>query len=161
MSFFRNFRKVRNRKNSEFSVNSECLETPVFWTLTPKPSKTGFFHPKTGFFTQKQVFLTQKQEIISELISKLFLRNFCEFKKTRYCRKISKLWKPNYSETRKNKKFGKYHLMQGLRIFLSRKKLIKVQSNFFVRIKIDNFTNGYFANPLSSNWAKIVLNSKG
>jgi len=43
---------------------------PVFLTLTPKPSKTG-------------VFFTQKQEIISELISELFLQNFCEFEKTR------------------------------------------------------------------------------
>jgi len=44
---------------------------PVFLTLTPKPSKTG-------------VFFTQKQEIISELISELFLQNFCEFEKTGY-----------------------------------------------------------------------------
>jgi len=29
-SFFRNFRKVWNRTNSEYSVNSECSETPVF-----------------------------------------------------------------------------------------------------------------------------------
>jgi len=28
-SFFRNFWRVRNRTNSEFSVNSECSETPV------------------------------------------------------------------------------------------------------------------------------------
>jgi len=59
-------------------------------------------------------FLTQKQEIISELISKLFLQNFCKFEKTRYFRKISELRKPNYSETRENKKFEKLCLTQGL-----------------------------------------------
>jgi hypothetical protein len=46
------------------------------------------FDSKTGFFkTQKQGFLTQKQEIIA----KLFLRNFREFKKTGYFQKISEL----------------------------------------------------------------------
>jgi len=61
---FCNFWKVRNRTNSKFSVNSECSETPVS-ELFPN-------------------FLTQKHEIISELISKLFLQNFCEFEKTGY-----------------------------------------------------------------------------
>jgi len=40
-------------------------------------SKTGFFDPKTGFFTQKQ-------ELISKLISELFLQNSFEFEKTGY-----------------------------------------------------------------------------
>jgi len=44
----------------------ECLETPVF---DPKPSKTEFFDPK------------------QEIISKLFLQNFCEFEKTGYFKK--------------------------------------------------------------------------
>jgi hypothetical protein len=95
------FRKVRNRTNSKFSVNSECLETPVFDPLTP-------------VFASKQGFLTKNHEIIFKLISELFLQNFCEFKKTGYFRKISKLQKPNYSETRENKKFGKFRLLQGL-----------------------------------------------
>jgi hypothetical protein len=73
-SFFRNFRKVWNRTNSEFSVNLECSET-LFLTLI------------SLFLPQKQVFLTQKQENISELI----FQNFCKFKKTGYFQKISKL----------------------------------------------------------------------
>ncbi len=59
-SFFCNFWKVRKRTNSEYSVNLECSETPVF---DPKPpvftSKTGFFDP--NLFP--------------------FLENFCELKK--------------------------------------------------------------------------------
>jgi len=69
---------------------------------------------KQGFLTQKQGFLTQKQEIISELISKLFSGNFCQFEKTGYFQKNSELQKPNYSETRENKKFRKFRLTQGL-----------------------------------------------
>jgi hypothetical protein len=34
--------------------------------------------------TQKQGFLTPKQDIISELISERFSRNFCELEKTGY-----------------------------------------------------------------------------
>jgi len=51
------------------------LENPVsklFQTFSE------IFDPKTGFLTHKQGFLTQKQEIIS----KLFLQNFHELKKT-------------------------------------------------------------------------------
>jgi len=59
-------------------------------------------------------FLTQKQEIISKVISELFLRNFCEFKKTGYFQKNSKLRKLNYSETHENEKCRKFCLMQGL-----------------------------------------------
>ncbi len=36
--------------------------------------------------------------------------------RTLYFRKISKLQKPNYSETCKNEKFGKFHLKQGLNV---------------------------------------------
>jgi len=104
-SFFHNFWKVWNRKISEFSINLECWETPVF---DPKPSKTGFF------LTQKQVFLTHKREIISKLISELFPRNFCEFEKTAYFQKNSELRKPNYSKTGENEKFRKFRLLQGL-----------------------------------------------
>jgi hypothetical protein len=42
------------------------------------------------------------------------LINFSEFEKTRYFQKIPQLQKPNYSKTRENKKFGKFHLKQGL-----------------------------------------------
>jgi len=40
-----------------------------------------FLTQKQGFLTQKQGFFDSKQEIISKLFSKLFSRNFCEFKK--------------------------------------------------------------------------------
>ncbi len=51
--FFRNFQKVRNRTNSEYSVNLEYSETPVF---APKPL---FLPQKQGFLTHKLGFLTQ------------------------------------------------------------------------------------------------------
>jgi len=75
------------------------LETPVF------DPKTGVSEFSYNFLTQKQGFLTQKQEIISELISKLFLRNFCEFDKFGFFRKNSELKKPNISE-----KYEKYEI---------------------------------------------------
>ncbi len=71
---------------------------------------------KQGFMTQKQGFMTQKQEIIYELISKLFLQNFREFKKFGFFRKKSELQTLNISETRKNEKFGNFRLTQGLKI---------------------------------------------
>ncbi len=54
---FCNFWKVWNRTNSEFSVNSECSETPVF---DPKTGVTELFDQKQGFLTQKQVFFDSK-----------------------------------------------------------------------------------------------------
>ncbi len=90
-----------SEKNKFQIITFECSETPVS-ELFP------------NFLTQKQGFLTQKLEIISELISKLFLQNFVKFENTGYFQKISELWKPNYSETRENKKFRKFCLMQGL-----------------------------------------------
>jgi len=68
------------------------------------------FDPKTGFFDSKTGFFDQKQEIISEL----FLQNFCEFKKFGFFRKISKLRKPNISETLENEKFRNFRLTQGI-----------------------------------------------
>jgi len=84
------------------------FETPVF---DPKTGVSEFF---PNFLTQKQGFLHQKQEIISELISKLLLQNFCEFEKFGFFQKNSELRKPNISETRENEKFGNFHLIQGL-----------------------------------------------
>jgi len=81
------------------------FRNPCFWPQNPQ---------KEGFLTPKQGFLTQKQEIISELISELFSQNFREFEKPGYFRKISKLRKPNYSETQKNEKFRNFRLTQGL-----------------------------------------------
>jgi hypothetical protein len=116
MSFFRNFRKVRIRTNSEIFVSWEVLETAVF---NPKTGVSKLF---PNFLTQKQGFLTQKQEIISKLFSELYSQNFCEFEKNGYFRKISELRKTNFSETRENEKFGNFRLTQGLTLkcFLSR-----------------------------------------
>ncbi len=45
-SFYCYIRKIQNKTNSEYSVNLECLETPVFDPKTPIfASKTGFFDP--------------------------------------------------------------------------------------------------------------------
>jgi len=53
----------------------------------------------------------QKQEIISEL----FLQNFCEFEKIRYFqKKILNFRILNYSETGENEKFGNFCITQGL-----------------------------------------------
>jgi hypothetical protein len=67
MSFFRNFWKVRNRKNSEFSVNSKCSEIPVS-KLFPNilTQKQGFVTQKQGFVTQRQGLVTQKQGSLTQ-----------------------------------------------------------------------------------------------
>ncbi len=61
---FPNIRKFRNRTNSKFSVNSECLETPAFDPKTGVSKlfdpKTGFFDPKTGLFDPKTGFFDPK-----------------------------------------------------------------------------------------------------
>jgi hypothetical protein len=74
-SFFCYFRKVWNRTNSEFSVNSECLETPVFLILTPKPSKTRFFKQKTGnyFQTDFRIIFTKFSRVWKD---RIFPKNF-------------------------------------------------------------------------------------
>jgi len=115
---FHNFQKVPIRTNSEFSINSECLETPVF------DPKTGVSEFSYNFLTQKQGFLTQKQEIISELISKLFLRNFCEFDKFGFFRKNSELKKPNISE-----KYEKYEIWIWKYSYIHKWKVRKFPSN--------------------------------
>jgi hypothetical protein len=57
-------------------------------------------------------FLTQKQEIISELVSKLFLQNFREFKKPVISETFPNFKKTNFSETLENEKF--FRPTQGL-----------------------------------------------
>ncbi len=105
-SFFHNFWKVWNRTNSEFSVNSECSETPVSELF---PNFSQLF---ANFLTKNRLFLTLKQEIISEFFS----QNFREFEKNGYLRKISEIRKTNFSETCENKKFRNFHLTQGLNL---------------------------------------------
>jgi len=63
-SFFRNFWKVWNRTNSEFSVNSECSETPVFYPKTPVfVTKTGNYfctYLRTIFASSKRLDIFKK-----------------------------------------------------------------------------------------------------
>jgi len=59
-SIFCNVRKVLNRTNSEYSINLECLETPVF------ARKTGFFD-QNFFELKKRIFLKNFQTSITEL----------------------------------------------------------------------------------------------
>jgi hypothetical protein len=77
-------------------LGNSCFQT--FWP------KNRFFLLKTGFFWPKN----------RKLFLNLFLNYFREFEKTGYFQKISELWKPNYSKTCENQKFGKFRLMQGL-----------------------------------------------
>jgi len=100
------------------------LETPVsklFQTFLNFSKlfdpKTGFFDSETGFFDPKnrKLFPNLFPNYLCEIFAQ-FLQKFCEFEKTGYFRKISKLWKPNYSKTRENKKFGKFRLTQGLNL---------------------------------------------
>jgi len=42
------------------------------------------------------------------------LQKYCEFKNSGFFQKFSELLQPIISETRKNKKFRKFHLTQGL-----------------------------------------------
>jgi len=118
--FFRNFWKVWNfwipKLYELFQTFSKLYE--LFRTFWPK---TGFFPLVFKFYI---VFLKFSILfwLISELFSKLkfpnffqtFLRKFCEFKNSGYFRKISKLQKSNFSETRENKKFRNFRLKQGL-----------------------------------------------
>jgi len=85
-SFFRNFWKVWNRTNSELSENFGMFGNPCFWPKTPC-----FWQRKPVFDPQTPGFASKKQEIICELMSELFLQNFCEFEKTGYFWKISEL----------------------------------------------------------------------
>ncbi len=79
-SFFCNFWKVRNRTNSEYSVNSECLETLVF------DLKTGVFDPELF----PNYFCKMFTSSIKPDISKKF-QNFCNWT-------IPKLTITKYSE---------------------------------------------------------------
>ncbi len=71
--------------------------------------------------------------LISELFSNLnfrtffqtFSRKFRKFENSVFYRKISELRQPNISETRENKKFGKFRLTQPL-IIITFKKLINM-----------------------------------
>jgi hypothetical protein len=68
MSFFCNFQKVHNITNSEFSINLECSEIPVFDPKTP------VFASKTGNYFQsyfRTIFASSKKKI-SELENKKF-----------------------------------------------------------------------------------------
>ncbi len=78
-SFFCNFRKVRNRTNSKFSINSECLETPVselFWTFSVN------FDPKTGFFWPKN------RKLFPNLFPNYFCKIFASLKSSGFSEKI-------------------------------------------------------------------------
>ncbi len=86
----------------------ENLETPV---LT---SKTVFFVPKIGGFDPN-------------LFPNFFSQNFCEFENNEFFQKISELQKSNISETRKNEKFRKICLLQGL--YFRLKLLVLVFAN--------------------------------
>jgi hypothetical protein len=76
MSFFHNFWKVPNRTNSEFSVNSECSETPDS-ELFPNflTQKQVFFDPKTGnyFWTY---FWTIFAKFLRFQKDRIFQKNF-------------------------------------------------------------------------------------
>jgi len=92
------FRKVQNRTNSKFSVNSECSETHV------SASKTGFLNPKTGFFDPKTGFFKPKnRKIFLNLFPNYFRKIFASSKRPDISKKTSKLRYPNYSETREKK----------------------------------------------------------
>ncbi len=103
-----------NSKNLlKFKISS-VEEGSVFSNLFQSHPTSKKLHLLAKITCFWESFLSQKQEIISKLISKLFLQNFREFEKTRYFQKISELQKPNYFKTRKNEKFGKFRLTQGL-----------------------------------------------
>jgi len=94
LTSFCNFWKVRNRTNSEYSVISECSETPVFDPKTTVfASKTGVIDPNIFPNYFHKIFRSSKKLDIS--------KKFLNFDN----RTIPKLVK---------KKFGKFHLLQGL-----------------------------------------------
>ncbi len=135
--FFVIFGKFGNSSFPKFPYLSELFRTfsellSIFFRNFPN-----FFWIFPNFLTQKQVFLLDFKfyvvfleifEIYVQfwLISKLFpnlnfrtyfrtfSQNFREFENSCYFRKISELQKWNFSETRKNEKFGNFCLTQGL-----------------------------------------------
>jgi hypothetical protein len=65
-TFFRKFWKVPNRTNSDFSVNSECSETPVFLNFDPKTLKNRKLFPNLFPSYFHKIFASLKKPDISE-----------------------------------------------------------------------------------------------
>ncbi len=68
-SIFHNFRKVWNRPNSEYSVNSKCSETPVFDPKTLVFAWAYFWTIFTKFLRVQKtlIFLKNFQTLVTEL----------------------------------------------------------------------------------------------
>ncbi len=121
---------------SRFSSRNEFLRFPNF-----------YFNAIFSWFLE--IF----DPFISKLISKLFLRNFHEFKKTGYFRKISKLRKLNYSKTRENKKFGKFCLTQGLSCWWCKTGANELEIQFVnFNLHLCAFQNNWW---ISKNWLNL------
>ncbi len=114
---FCNFQKVQNRTNSEIFISSE------FYFLTQKQ----VFWPKNRVFWPKnRVFWPKNRKLFPSFFHKIFASS----KKA-----ISELRKMNFSETRKNKKFGNFRLMQGLtKIRRAQMKKILYIKLLFIRL---------------------------
>ncbi len=110
------------------------MENPVSKLFQPFSE---IFDPKTGFLTQKLKLYVVFSKKFPNLNFRTFLQKFHEFEKSIFFLKISELRQPNISETPENKKYGKFHLMQGLTfkgILGSTDSVLKtlgVRGNFF------------------------------
>ncbi len=103
-SFFCNFRKVWNRTNSKLSINSECLETPVF---DPNTLKNRVFWPKNRVFDPKT----------GNYFQTYFWTIFAKFLRVRKDQIFPKNFRTSITELFRNlrkQKLGKFHLSQGL-----------------------------------------------
>ncbi len=97
--------------------------------------ETPVFDPKTPFLPQKQSYFDSETGGVDP---NLFLNYFCKIFASLVKPDISKKC-PNYSKTRKNKKFGKFCLLQGLSYQCFRLKILK-DFSFFLNSRLTKLT---------------------
>ncbi len=102
------------------------------------------------------VYPSNKQKkLFTELKFPNFFPNFFAkilwVQKFHFFQKISKFWQLNISETRKNEKFGKFHLTQGLKKFLK----ISWSNAYHYYVFLNHFTI-YIKDIINLNRTQII-----
>jgi len=114
------FVKPNNKQRGICALHQWVSEIDPPPLQIPKSAKRQLSHhchfdPKTGFFDKNR-------KLFPNLFPNYFCKNFTSSKRSDISDKISELRKPNYSETRKNKKLGKFRLTQGLTFWICSRK---------------------------------------
>jgi len=125
---FRNFRTFGKPCFRNFQTFSKLC--PIFFRTFW--SKNRFFWLKNSNFTYFFWNFRNLRTFSNNFRTffRTFSQKFCEFKNSVFFRKISELRKLNFSETRKNKKFWKFRLTQGLMWYV----LCRLFSNYFTHV---------------------------